>query len=206
MTRSVRGRDAGRTSKHRNARRHASIEVAMFSRQLDLRRHTGGADRRRSTSPSARSAEARIAHMAHHDALTGLPNRVLFRRAWTESSLAAARRRQPSRRCASTSTTSSWSTTRSAIRSAIVLLQNVAGASARVAAPRRHWPRASAATSSPCWWPAMKAPQEVGVLAAALHRRRSASRYVIDGQHGPDRRQHRHRRRARRRRRSPTTC
>jgi diguanylate cyclase (GGDEF)-like protein len=38
-----------------------------------------------------RQAEARIAHMAHHDALTGLPNRVLFRERLGEA-LARARR------------------------------------------------------------------------------------------------------------------
>ncbi|MBV9777632.1 MAG: EAL domain-containing protein [Acetobacteraceae bacterium] len=38
-----------------------------------------------------RQAEARIAHMAHHDALTGLPNRVLFR-ARLEDALARTRR------------------------------------------------------------------------------------------------------------------
>ncbi len=38
-----------------------------------------------------RQAEARMAHMAHHDALTGLPNRLLFR-AKLEAALALARR------------------------------------------------------------------------------------------------------------------
>ena len=32
-----------------------------------------------------RRAEARIAHMAHHDALTDLPNRVLFRERMEEA-------------------------------------------------------------------------------------------------------------------------
>ncbi len=40
-----------------------------------------------------RVAEARISHLAHHDALTGLPNRVLFREA-LEHALAFARRGQ----------------------------------------------------------------------------------------------------------------
>ncbi|MFX6991320.1 PAS-domain containing protein, partial [Acinetobacter baumannii] len=38
-----------------------------------------------------RAADARIAHMAHHDALTGLPNRVLFRLE-AEQALKRARR------------------------------------------------------------------------------------------------------------------
>ena len=40
-----------------------------------------------------RAAEAKIAHLAHHDALTGLPNRVLFREA-LEHAVAFARRGQ----------------------------------------------------------------------------------------------------------------
>ena len=40
-----------------------------------------------------RAAEARMAHLAHHDALTDLPNRVLFRHK-LEAALAHARRGQ----------------------------------------------------------------------------------------------------------------
>ena len=63
-------------------------------------------------------AEEKIAHLAHYDALTDLPNRVLFReeaRARAEGTAAPA----PSSRCSiSTSTNSRASTTRSAIPSA----------------------------------------------------------------------------------------
>jgi diguanylate cyclase (GGDEF)-like protein/PAS domain S-box-containing protein len=65
------------TSKHRT-RDGQTIEVVVFSRQLDYE-----------AVPAVliavidvterKAAEARIAHMAHHDALTDLPNRVLFR-------------------------------------------------------------------------------------------------------------------------------
>jgi len=65
------------TSKHHTRDGH-TIEVVVFSRQLDYE-----------GAPAVliaviditerKLAEARIAHMAHHDALTDLPNRVLFR-------------------------------------------------------------------------------------------------------------------------------
>jgi len=41
-----------------------------------------------------RAAEARIAHMAHHDALTGLPNRVLFHKRLNQA-IARSRRGEP---------------------------------------------------------------------------------------------------------------
>ena len=65
------------TAKHRT-RDGRIIEVVVFSRRLDYE-----------GAPAVliaiiditerKEAEARIAHMAHHDALTDLPNRVLFR-------------------------------------------------------------------------------------------------------------------------------
>ena len=71
------------TSKHRT-RDGRIIEVVEFSRRLDYE-----------GAPAVlvaiiditerKEAEARIAHMAHHDALTDLPNRVLFRQRIAEA-------------------------------------------------------------------------------------------------------------------------
>ena len=64
-------------SLHRRADGSA-IEVSLFQRAMPF-------EGRQAVLEAAidmterRRAEARIAHMAHHDALTGLPNRVLFR-------------------------------------------------------------------------------------------------------------------------------
>jgi diguanylate cyclase (GGDEF)-like protein/PAS domain S-box-containing protein len=69
---------AGRTWKHRTAG-GAPIDVAIYSQLLTY-------DGRPAALIAAiditerKRAEARIAHMAHHDALTSLPNRVLLRR------------------------------------------------------------------------------------------------------------------------------
>ena len=62
-----------------------------------------------------RQAEAKIMHMARHDALTNLPNRVLFRE---QDGAGARRAATSSRSCSSISTASRASTTRSATRSA----------------------------------------------------------------------------------------
>ena len=53
-----------------------------------------------------RRAEARIAHMAHHDALTDLPNRVLLRERLAQALTRHGARRQRSRCSASISTAS----------------------------------------------------------------------------------------------------
>jgi diguanylate cyclase (GGDEF)-like protein/PAS domain S-box-containing protein len=65
------------TSKHRT-RDGRTIEVVVFSRQLDYEGAPAVLIAVIDTT-ERQQAEARIAHMAHHDALTDLPNRVLFR-------------------------------------------------------------------------------------------------------------------------------
>jgi diguanylate cyclase (GGDEF)-like protein/PAS domain S-box-containing protein len=55
-----------------------TIEVVVFSRQLDYE-GTPAVLIAVIDITERKEAEARIAHMAHHDALTDLPNRVLFR-------------------------------------------------------------------------------------------------------------------------------
>jgi diguanylate cyclase (GGDEF)-like protein/PAS domain S-box-containing protein len=68
--------DAGKTWKHRKADR-TKIDVAVFSRRLTFQS-------RQAVLIAAvditerRQAEARVAFMAHHDALTSLPNRTLL--------------------------------------------------------------------------------------------------------------------------------
>ena len=68
-----------------------------------------------------KQAEQRLQHDAMHDALTGLPNRVLFLDR-LDQAIRRAQRAEPAARappcCSSTSTASSSSTTRSATTSA----------------------------------------------------------------------------------------
>ena len=61
-----------------------------------------------------RLAEAQIAHMAHHDALSGLPNRILFRDRLEHEMDGWSAKAVGSRSCAWTSTTSRTSTIPSA--------------------------------------------------------------------------------------------
>lgn len=54
------------------------IEVSLFERVLDFHGRSAVLTAVLDVTEQRRT-EARIAHMAHHDALTGLPNRILFR-------------------------------------------------------------------------------------------------------------------------------
>ena len=77
------GEAAGLTWKHRKADGE-EIDVAIYSSHLPYEgvpaALIGAVD-----ITERRRAEARIAYMAHHDALTGLPNRVLFRERMDET-------------------------------------------------------------------------------------------------------------------------
>ena len=71
------------TCKHRTSAGHP-IEVVMFLRVLDYEGVPAVLIAAIDIT-ERKQAEARIAHMAHHDALTDLPNRVLFRVRTTEA-------------------------------------------------------------------------------------------------------------------------
>ena len=75
---------------------------------------------------TAERSEARLAHQAMHDSLTGLPNRRMMHEHLTRRAAPAARSTTPTWRCcSSTSTASSWSTTPWATRHGDELLIEV---------------------------------------------------------------------------------
>ena len=93
-----------------------------------------------------RRTEQRVAYMAHHDVLTGLPNRALYRQRIEELLRRDQSGKPRSRCCCSTSTISRKSTTRSATAPATRCCGGGAAA-ARGARDADRW-RAWAATSS----------------------------------------------------------
>jgi GGDEF domain-containing protein len=87
-----------------------------FEGPRDAVRRQGLPPEHRPRHPPPARSQARIDFLAHHDLLTGLPNRALLNDR-LDSSIARARGAASTRRCSSsTSTTSSVSTIRSATR------------------------------------------------------------------------------------------
>ena len=80
---------AGRTWKHLKSDGER-IDVAIFAREITHEKIPAGLIAAIDITERKR-AEARIAHMAHHDALTGLPNRVLLQRRMEEALVGARR-------------------------------------------------------------------------------------------------------------------
>ena len=94
-----------------------ACRTGALSRSSASRWPAAAGSRPTKTSPSGSARSAQIAHMARHDALTDLPNRVLLRERWNTSS-SASNAANAWRCSASISISSRASTTRSAIRSA----------------------------------------------------------------------------------------
>ena len=72
---------AGRTWKHRKAD-GATIDVAIFLSHLTYEGQRAIADRRHRHHRAQGAPRSRVAYMAHHDALTALPNRSCCGCAW----------------------------------------------------------------------------------------------------------------------------
>jgi hypothetical protein len=113
MQRQYRKRDAAERALRRAQR---TLEQRVEERTLELARVNAGLQ---AEVAERRLADQRVVHMAHHDALTGLPNRTLFADRVAQA-IARARTGGPasSRYCSSISTASRMSTTRSVTRRA----------------------------------------------------------------------------------------
>ncbi len=164
---------AGRRSHHRNSRQ---------------RLPGGGWVATHEDITERRQAEMKIAHMARHDALTDLPNRVLLRERLNEA-LTQVDRGTASPCCISTSISSRMSTIRSAIRPATNCY--VVAGRLRHCVRRTTRFRASAATSSSLSRPISETPPMRSGLRGDLRRRQGALRSARPP--GGGRCQHRHR-------------
>ena len=195
-----------RTGRH-EARTPADIVELQDGRVISILHHPmadGGWVSTHQDITEQRRNEARIRHLARHDALTDLPNRLSVPRndGRRRAAHQASARRWP---CSpSTSTISRSSTTPSVTASATSSCSRSASACAPAAAKATS-SRASAATNSPC------SPAPLG--DAARRRRPRRPHRQADGRalrhrrpRHHDRRQRRHRRRAGRRADQPRRC
>ncbi|MBC7831112.1 MAG: EAL domain-containing protein [Hyphomicrobium sp.] len=165
------------TAKHRT-RDGRIIEVVVFSRRLDY-----------DGAPAVliaviditerKEAEARIAHMAHHDALTDLPNRVLFRQRMADA--LAQRSRTGNLIGALCIDLDNFKLVNDTLGHPIGdrLLQDVAARIERVLRPR-DTPARLGGDEFAVLVPEMKSPQELGILAQRLIQVVSEP-YVIEG-------------------------
>jgi diguanylate cyclase (GGDEF)-like protein/PAS domain S-box-containing protein len=165
------------TAKHRT-RDGRIIEVVVFSRQLDYE-----------GAPAVliaiiditerKEAEARIAHMAHHDALTDLPNRVLFRQRMADA--LAQRSRSGNLIGALCIDLDNFKLVNDTLGHPIGdrLLQDVAARIGRVLRTRDTAARLGGDEFA-VLVPEMKSPQELGILAQRLIQVVSEP-YVIEG-------------------------
>ncbi len=148
-------------------------------------------------------SEERIAHMARHDALTDLPNRVLLRDV-LEHELKRVKRGERWPCSVSISTSSRASTTRSAIRSATNCCKLVAE---RLRGCTRE-PDTVARLGGDEFAIIMTQMQQPTDAAALSRRIRKFDHQAVSDRRPPDRHRHQHRHfgRAGRRHRAPTRC
>ena len=156
------------------------------------------------TSPSGARAEAQIAHMARHDALTDLPNRALFREQLERRWPASARGEQVAVLCLDLDHFKG-STTRSATRSATCCCRQVARPAARAASRETDIVARLGGDEFAVSRPASSAPTTARTWRARIVEALGEP-YRARRPPGRDRRQRRHRAGAGRRRPSRTSC